>query len=39
MNGLKGILSIIKNMNSKFLSAEEVDSGKYIVNFKGFTSY
>lgn len=39
MNGLKGVLSIFKKLNSKFITTEEIDSGKYVVTFKGFTTY
>jgi hypothetical protein len=39
MNGLKGVLSIIKEMNKKFITKEEIDSGKFIINFTGFSDY
>lgn len=39
MNGLKGVLSIIQKMNKKFITKDEIESGKFIINFTGFSEY
>lgn len=39
MQGLSGILSIIKKMNTKFFTSQEIEEGKFIINFKGASAY
>ena len=39
MDGLKGILTIMRELNSKFFTSEDIESGKFAVTFKGFTTY
>ena len=39
MFGFKGILSIIKKLNTQFLTSHEIEEGKFIINFKGYGEY
>lgn len=39
MQGLSGILSIIKKMNIQFLTSQEIEEGKFIINIKGYSAY
>ncbi len=36
MFGFMGILSIIKKQNSQYLTSQEIEKGKFIVNFNGY---
>jgi len=39
MKGFEGLFSLLKNMNSKFISPSEIESGKFIIVFKNTSGY
>ena len=39
MKGFEGLLSVVTEMNSKFISPTEIESGKFLIVYKNYFGY